>query len=72
MKFLKNIKRPLCTPGHFFLDSVTKVGQNTPILTLMVNYWGQITFFPIPIDAWSPKIPIIPLALVEVQNALNL
>ena len=27
--------------------------------------------FPIPIDAWSPKIPIIGLALGEVQNALN-
>ena len=32
---------------------------------------GSNYIFPIPIDAWSPKIPIIGLALGEVQNALN-
>ena len=32
---------------------------------------GSNYIFPIPIDAWSPKIPIIGLALGEVKNALN-
>ena len=32
---------------------------------------GSNYIFPIPIDAWSPKIPIIGLAMGEVQNALN-
>ena len=32
---------------------------------------GSNYIFPIPIDAWSLKIPIIGLALGEVQNALN-